>query len=68
MQISCKMVQVREGFNVSDLFAQLQKRAPLVPVQRDADGSYIPETVGVCFLDYHLPSPPATDETKPLPG
>ena len=43
----------REGFNVSDIFAQLHKRAPLVPVQRDDEGSYIPETVKVCFLDYH---------------
>ena len=43
----------REGFNVSDIFAQLYKRAPLVPVHRDDDGSYIPETVKVCFLDYH---------------
>ena len=41
----------REGLNVSDIFAQLQKRAPLVPVVRDAYGSYIPETVKVCFLD-----------------
>ena len=48
----------REGFNVSDIFAQLYKRAPLVPVHRDDDGSYIPETVKVCFLDYHAaPSP-----------
>ena len=43
----------REGFNVSDIFAQLYKRAPLVPVRRDDNGSYIPETVKVCFLDYH---------------
>ena len=55
----------RDGFNVGDFIAQLRRRGPLVPVQRDADGSYIPETVGVCFLDYHLPSPPAADETGP---
>ena len=42
----------RNGFNVSDIFTQLQKRAPLIPVQRDADGTYIPETVNVCFLDH----------------
>ena len=43
----------REGINASDIFAQLHKRAPLVPVQRDDDGSYIPKTVKVCFLGYH---------------
>ena len=47
----------REGFNVSDMFAQLHKRAPLVPVRRDDDGSYIPETVKVCFLDYYAAPP-----------
>ena len=47
----------RKDFNVSDFFAQLQKRDPLVPVQRDDDGTYIPTTVKVCFLDHRLPSP-----------
>ena len=46
----------RKDFNVSDFFAQLQKRGPLVPVRRDDDGTYIPETVKVCFLDHLLPS------------
>ena len=55
----------RTGFNVSDFFSQLQKRAPLVPVQRDAEGTYIPETAKVCFLDRHLPSPQTTDGTSP---
>ena len=32
----------RDGFNVSDFFTQLQKRTPLVPVQRDDHGTYIP--------------------------
>ena len=41
----------RDGFNVSDFFAQLQKRAPLVAVERDGEGSYMPDTVDVCFLD-----------------
>ena len=41
----------RDGFNISDITAQLLKRAPLIPVFRDDDGSYIPETVNVCFLD-----------------
>ena len=45
----------RDGFNVSDFYAQLQKRNPLVPVQRDDDGTYIPEAATVCFLD-HWPS------------
>ena len=57
----------REGFNVSDIFAQLQKRAHLVPVQRDADGTYIPGTVNVCFLD-QLPSPDSSDGTTPATG
>ena len=43
----------RDGFNVSDFFSQLQRRAPLVPVRRDGDGSYISETAGICFLDYY---------------
>ena len=55
----------RNRFNISDFFSQLQKRAPLVPVQRDAEGTYIPETVKVCFLDHHLPSPQTTDGTGP---
>lgn len=42
----------RAELNVSNFFAQLQKRQrPPVPVQREDDGSYIPETVNVCFLD-----------------
>ena len=51
----------RDGFNVSDFFAQLQKRNPLVPVQRDDQGTYIPEAVTVCFLD-HWPSAEADVE------
>ncbi len=44
----------RSDLNVSNFFAQLQKRQrPPVPVRRDDDGSYIPETVNVCFLDAH---------------
>ena len=42
----------RSDLNVSNFFAQLQKRqSPRVPVRRDAEGSYIPETVNICFLD-----------------
>ncbi len=51
----------RDGFNVSDFYAQLQKRNPLVPVQRDDDGTYIPEAATVCFLD-HWPSAEADVE------
>ena len=58
-------LSARDGFNVGDFLSQLRRRGPLVPVQRDADGSYLPETVGVCFLDYHPSSLPATDETGP---
>ncbi len=47
----------REGFNVSDIFTQLRRKAPLIPVQRDSDGTFIPETVNVCFLDHQQPSP-----------
>ena len=43
----------RVDLNVNDLFNQLQRK-PLVPVERDRDGSCIPESVSVCFLD-HLP-------------
>jgi hypothetical protein len=46
----------RDSINVSDFFAQLQRRNPPVPVQRDDDGTYIPESVKVCFLD-HWPAP-----------
>lgn len=51
----------RDGFNVSDFYAQLQKRNPLVPVQRDDDGTYMPEAATVCFLD-HWPSAEADVE------
>ena len=51
----------RDAFNVSDFFAQLQRRNPLVPVRRDDHGTYIPETVKVCFLD-HWPVPVAVSE------
>jgi hypothetical protein len=40
----------RADFNVTDFFNQLQRK-PLVPVERDEEGSYIPEPVRVCFLD-----------------
>ena len=43
----------RADLNVNDLFNQLQRK-PLVPVERDRDGSCIPKSVSVCFLD-HLP-------------
>ena len=56
----------RDGFNVSDFFAQLQKRTPLVPVQRDDHGTYIPETATVCFLD-HWPAPDLDDESDAAP-
>ena len=55
----------RERLNVSDFFAQLQKRAPLVPVRRDGVGTYIPEAVKVCFLDHQPPPLPEDDETAP---
>ena len=45
----------RERLNVSDFFAQLQKRHPLVPVRRDDAGTYIPEALKVCFLDHQPP-------------
>ncbi len=48
----------RDGFNVSDFFAQLQRRAPIVPVQRDDHGTYIPESAKVCFLDHMPPLQP----------
>ena len=64
----------RDGFNVSDFFAQLHKRTPLVPVQRDDGRSYIPDTVSVCFLD-HFPAPQSaygvtasTEEYTDLPN
>ena len=41
----------RADLNVNDLFNQLQRK-PLVPVERDRDGSCIPESVSVCFLDH----------------
>ena len=41
----------RVDLNVNDFFSQLQRK-PLVPVERDTDGSYIPASVRVCFLDY----------------
>ena len=50
----------RAELNVSNFFAQLQKRqSPPVPVRRDADGSYIPETVNICFLDNRPGARPA---------
>ena len=51
----------RDGFNVSDFFAQLQKRDPLVPVRRDDHGTYIPDTVRICFLD-HWPAAQSEEE------
>ena len=41
----------RDSINVSDILGQLMRRASFIPVQRDAQGSYIPEDVNVCFLD-----------------
>ncbi len=52
----------RSDFNVNDLLAQLQRK-PHVPVERDEDGSYIPESVRVCFLDYQ--PCPANDSPTP---
>jgi hypothetical protein len=40
----------RADFNVNDFFTQLQRK-PDVPVERDAHGTYILESVRVCFLD-----------------
>ena len=58
----------REIFNVSDIVAQLQRRKLPVPVRRDADGTYIPKTVGVCFLDHYRPAGQPADATAPSPG
>ena len=57
----------RDGFNVSDFFAQLQKRNPLVPVQRDDHGTFIPESAMVCFLD-HWATPLPDDESASVPA
>ena len=57
----------REGFNVSDFFAQLQKRIPLVPVQRDDHGTFIPQSASVCFLD-HWPTPDPEEDAEDHPG
>lgn len=54
----------RDGFNVSDFFAQLQKRNPMVPVCRDDHGTYLPATVKVCFLDHWL-EPVSEDDAAP---
>ena len=55
----------REGYNVSDFFAQLQRRTPLVPVQRDDHGTFIAESAKVCFLD-HRSSPQHNEAGTPL--
>ena len=57
----------RDGFNVSDFYAQLRKRAPLVPVERDSEGSCIPATVEVCFLD-QFPAPQAQSDPAESPS
>ena len=58
----------RDGFNVSDFFAQLQKRSPLVPVQRDDHGTFIPESAKVCFLDHRTsPRPEERPAESPSP-
>ena len=41
----------RVDLNINDFFNQLQRK-PLIPVERNAGVSYIPESVKVCFLDH----------------
>ncbi len=55
----------RVDLNVNDFFSQLQRK-PLVPVRRDTDGSYIPDSVKVCFLD-HLPRPSGEPSSSDSP-
>ena len=56
----------RDAFNVSDFFAQLQKRNPLIPVQRDDHGTYIPPTARVCFFDHWRVPNPEDESDAPL--
>ena len=48
----------RDTLNVSDFFAQLQKRSPLLLIKRDDGGIYLSDSVNVCFLDYCQAAPP----------
>ncbi len=40
----------RLALNVGDFIGQLLRRTPPLPVERDSDGSYIPESARVCLL------------------
>ena len=51
----------RDTMNVSDFFAQLQKRRPLLPLKRDDGGICLSDSVNVCFLDYRRSPPPDSD-------
>ena len=41
----------RESFNVRDFVSQLERRRPAIPVGRDDSGTFLDDSVRVCFLD-----------------
>ena len=53
----------RDTLNVSDFFAQLQKRCPLLPLKRDSGSVYLSDSAGICFLDGRRSSPNSDTET-----
>ena len=52
----------RDTLNISDLFAQLHSRYPLVPIKRDDAGIYLSDSVNVCFLNVR--QTPANSESE----
>ena len=48
----------RESFNIRDFVSQIERRRPSIPVGRDDGGTFLDDSVRVCFLD-RLPSVPS---------
>ena len=54
----------RLSLNIGDLIRQLQRREPSIPVLRDAEGSYLPDTLNVCLLDHKGPRDRESPKTQ----
>ena len=57
----------RTTANVRDMISQLQRRDPSLPVIRDEGGSYMPDSVRVCFIDQPQPRSDNPEETEDRP-
>ena len=61
-------LQDRHSLNVTDFFNQLRKKRPSLPVARDGDTTYLPESLKVCLLTNQRASAVASTSSSAGPS